>query len=68
MKKVVIYLDKKLTENELLIYKDGEIHSVEIHELLPELKEVEQTVATQEDRISELEKTVANLAIIVKEK
>lgn len=42
--KVTIELDKKLTDGELLIYKNGKIHSIEIHELLPELKLMKEDI------------------------
>lgn len=59
--KVVLELDKKLKDGELLIYKDGIIKSVEIHELLPELKKLKNSIKVTNDRINEL-------AILVKEK
>lgn len=47
--KTVIEIDKKLKEGEILVYRGGKLQSVEIHELLPELK-------TMKSDIKELQK------------
>ena len=60
MKKVVLELDKNLTENELLIYKNGKLISVEIHSLLPELKRLEELDTLRND-IAELQEKVKEL-------
>lgn len=65
-KEIVLKLNKKLTENELLMYKNGEICSVEIHELLPELKEAKEKIAKQGKEIAELHEIIINLAKIIK--
>lgn len=64
MKKVVLELDKNLIDGDIMIFKNNKMCSVEIHELLPELKRLDES----ESRIKVLEQTVANLAKIVKEK
>ena len=58
MKKVTLELDKKLVEGELLIYKDGKIKSVEIHELLPELLTIGKDIRDLKQTIVELAKLV----------
>lgn len=68
MHRVVLELDKKLVEGEILIYKDGRLESVEVHRLLPDLKEAIETIEAQGREINELKQTIANLAKIVKEK
>lgn len=47
--KTTIELDKKLTDGELLIYKNGVIKSIEIHELLPELVEYDSRIGELEE-------------------
>lgn len=44
MKKVVLELDRMPLEGEILIFRDGKLQSVEIHELLPELKIMKQDI------------------------
>lgn len=44
MKKVTLELDKKLVDGELLIYKNGVVKSIEIHELLPELLVIDNSI------------------------
>lgn len=64
MKKITIEIDKKLCEGELLLYKDGRFVSVEIHELLPELKIIKDDISELKklkDRIVELEGKVKEL-------
>lgn len=47
--KTVIEIDKKLKEGEILIYKDGKLRGVEIHELLPELKTIKADIKALQD-------------------
>ncbi len=49
MKKITLELDKNLIEGELLIYKDGVVKSVEIHELLPELLKLKEIKNLRDD-------------------
>ncbi len=42
--KTVIEIDKKLREGEILIYKDGKLRGVDIHELLPELVNIKADI------------------------
>lgn len=44
MRKVILELDKKLVDGELLIYKNGVVKSIGIHELLPELLEIKDNI------------------------
>lgn len=64
MNRVVLELDNKLLDGELIQYKDGKLVSVEVHELLPELKQL----VVLSDEISQLKQTISELAKIVKEK
>lgn len=63
MKKVVIELDKNLTENEILIYKEGKLFSVDIHELLvPEinkLRELEKNILQYQEEVNKNLNTMA---------
>lgn len=62
--KIILELDKNLVDGEILIYKKGKLKSVEIHNLLPELQNIEKN----KQEINELKQVIANLAKIVKEK
>ena len=42
--KTVIEIDKKLKEGDILVYRNGKLQSVEIHELLPELKTMKSDI------------------------
>lgn len=42
--KTVIEIDKKLKEGEILVYKDGKLRGVDIHELLPELRDIKSDI------------------------
>ena len=61
--KIVIEVDEKLRDGELLVYKDGIVKSVEIHMLLPELKKIQKN----EEKINELENQCKELVQLVKE-
>lgn len=67
-KQVFIELDKKIVDGELLIYKDNMLKSVEIHQLLPELKSILNDIQDLKNENDQLKQTIANLAKIVKEK
>lgn len=67
-KQVFIELDKKIVDGELLIYKDNMLKSVEIHQLLPELKGILNDIQALKNENDQLKQTIANLAKIVKEK
>lgn len=67
-KQVFIELDKKIVDGELLIYKDNMLKSVEIHQLLPELKGILNDIQVLKNENDQLKQTIANLAKIVKEK
>lgn len=68
MKRVVFELDKNLTEGELLIYRDGMIKSVDVHEVLPDLRKAKEDIALLKKNIAEMRQTIADLAKIIKEK
>ena len=42
--KTVIEIDKKLKEGEILVYRDGKLRGVDIHELLPELRDIKSDI------------------------
>ena len=67
-KKIVIELDKRLNEDEILIYKDGKVKSVEIHELLPEIIDIKQDIVDIKQNIAVIRKTISDLAKLIKEK
>ena len=67
-KQVFIELDKKIVDGELLIYKDDMLKSVEIHQLLPELKGILNDIQALKNENDQLKQTIADLAKVVKEK
>lgn len=67
-KQVFIELDKKIVDGELLIYKDNMLKSVEVHQLLPELKGILNDIQALKNENDQLKQTIANLAKVVKEK
>lgn len=69
-RKIVIEIETNLRNGEILQYvsKTQTLRSVEVHELLPDLKEAQKTIEIQGKKIAELEQTVANLAKLIKEK
>ena len=67
-KQVFIELDKKIVDGELLIYKDNMLKSVEIHQLLPELKGILNDIQVLKNENDQLKQTIADLAKVVKEK
>lgn len=67
-KKIVIELDKRLNEDEVLIFKDGKVKSVEIHELLPEIIDIKKDIVDINKNIAVIRKTISDLAKLIKEK
>ena len=67
-KQVFIELDKKIVDGELLIYKDNMLKSVEVHQLLPELKGILNDIQVLKNENDQLKQTIADLAKVVKEK
>lgn len=67
-KRVVLEIDKNLVEGEILVYKDGMLKSVEIHELLSDLLKAKNDIIAINEEIADIKQTIANLAKIVKEK
>ena len=63
-RKIILEIDSKLVDGDILVFKGGKVISKEIHELLPELKKIKKL----ENEVEELKQTVVNLAKIVKEK
>lgn len=53
--KITLELDRNLTEGELLMYKNGIVRSVEIHELLPELQKIKELEGLVKDLRAELD-------------
>ena len=53
--KITLELDRNLTEGELLMYKNGIVKSVEIHELLPELQKIKELEGLVKDLRAELD-------------
>ena len=67
-KQVFIELDKKIVDGELLIYKDNMLKSIEVHQLLPELKGILNDIQVLKNENDQLKQTIADLAKVVKEK
>lgn len=67
-KRIVLEIDKALTEGDVLIYKDGMLKSADLRNLLPELLEMKSEIAKLTEDAAKMKQTIANLAKIVKEK
>lgn len=61
MKKVVIELDRKLMDGELLIYKGDKLCGVTLGELLPEYENALNKIHTLEEEIENLKQQVREL-------
>lgn len=68
MIRTVIELDKKLREGEILIYRNGKLETIEIHELLPDLKDARERIEALEAETLDMKQSIAELAKIIKEK
>lgn len=67
MKKIILEIKEKLRDGEILQYKDGAVKSVEIHQLLPDLTNLNKIVKNQGELICDLTARVAELEKKVKE-
>lgn len=67
-KRIVLEIDKTLTEGDVLVYKDGMLKSADLRNLLPELLEMKKEIAGLTEDAVKIKQTIANLAKIVKEK
>lgn len=61
MKKVVLELDEKLLEGELLLYKNGKIRSIGIFEMIPEYKQALKDIKELQDKVNDLQDKVKEL-------
>lgn len=68
MRKIILEIDRKLRPGEILFYDGTSVASVEIHQLLPDLKEAQDEIAELKAKLAETNRTIAALAKIVKEK
>ena len=68
MTKAVIELDKKLNDNEILVYIKDKLEGRNIHELLPEVHEMQEEIQNLKLEINGLRQTISDLAKLVKEK
>lgn len=68
MRKIILEIDRKLKPGEILFYDGNSVASVEIHQLLPDLKEAQDEIAGLKAELAETKQTIAALAKIVKEK
>ena len=68
MTKAVIELDKRLNDNEILVYKKDKLEGRNIHELLPEIPVIQEEIQNLKLEINGLKKTISDLAKLVKEK
>lgn len=68
MRKIILEIDRKLQPGEILFYDGNSVASVEIHQLLPDLKEAKDEIAGLKAELAETKQTIAALAKIVKEK
>lgn len=68
MRKIILEIDRKLRPGEILFYDGNSVASVEIHQLLPDLREAQDEIAELKAKLAETNRTIAALAKIVKEK
>lgn len=68
MRKIILEIDRKLRAGEILFYDGNSVASVEIHQLLPDLKEAQDEIARLNAELAKTNQTIAALAKIVKEK
>ncbi len=61
MNRIVLELDKKLNDGELLIYKDGTVKSTNIHKLLPAYLNALECIEQLVKRVDALELQVKEL-------
>lgn len=66
-KKIIIEVDHSLRDGEILQYKDGIVKSVDVHRLLPDLREAKKNISQMEEKMKLLENTVAELSKKVRE-
>lgn len=67
-RKIILDVDGKMNDGEVLYYKDGAVKAIDVRQLLPELKDIEADLASCKASIAEIRQTLAELAKIVKEK
>ena len=67
MRKMILEVDNKLMEGEVMIYHNGKVASTEVHRLLPDLKTLKNKVAELENEIEQLKNNLVELAKVVKE-
>lgn len=66
-KKIIIEIENKMNNGDVIVYKNGSYKSIEIHELLPDLMRAKQNIAILENKVAELELKVEVLVAKVKE-
>lgn len=66
-KRAVLELDRNLVDGDLIMYKGGDLYSVEVHDLLPDLQEAKEAIAALKESVRDLQRAVAELAKIIKE-
>lgn len=66
-KRAVLELDRNLVDGDLIMYEGGELHSVEVHDLLPDLQEAKEAIEALKESVSDLQRAIAELAKIIKE-
>lgn len=67
-RKIILDVDGKMNDEEVLYYKDGAVKAIDVRLLLPELKEIQADLESCKASIAEIRQTLAELAKIVKEK
>lgn len=67
-RKIILDVDGKMNDEEVLYYKDGAVKAIDVRLLLPELKVIEADLGSCKASIAEIRQTLAELAKIVKEK
>lgn len=68
MKKIILEIEGKLSEGDILVYRKGSLKPVDIHNLLPELSEALKAIQAQGEELADLRKNIAEIARIIKEK
>ena len=66
--KIIIETKGKLANGNVLVCENGKARAMDVHALLPDLRDAKVRVSVLEEQVAELRQAIADLAKIVKEK
>lgn len=67
-RKITLEIKGKLSKGDVLVYEgEGLLRPVEIHDILPDLKSAKDDIVSIHQTITEMKKTIASIAKIIKE-